>query len=73
MNDSKPWYMSKGTVAPIIGILVMVFAVFFPSVTQDEAQAVGESIEVAWYHIVATVAMIVGLYGRIKAKKAVTL
>lgn len=71
MPDLKNWWVSKTIWSQILQIILLV-AVTFGLVSQDLATVIQNDLSAAIVQIVSAVLAIVGIYGRVTAKTAVT-
>lgn len=65
MEDSKPWYASKGIWGGIIAAVTAALAAFGVTITESDQ----ESLVQSGLALVAAVSAVLGVYGRAKASK----
>ena len=76
ITDTKPWYLSVGSVANIIGTIVGILVTFkivqIGSISLEGIAKESEGISQGVVGLITMIINLVGLYGRIRATKTIT-
>lgn len=74
MNGTKPWWSASGIVGPLVSVLAMILTAVFGLEISPETQAIIVNNLVAGIGAIVTLfGAIVGIWGRARADKTVTL
>lgn len=67
MYDTKPWYLSKGILGPLVTVLALIAGAFGVKIDPATQGLIVDQVSGAITAVVALVGALVGIYGRITA------